>query len=171
MGTYTELTVAGYPLLTSKSAVIPEVMTMFRESDRHVFVRHLSERNPLVWGSYDGADETEPVIEYSCETRCVIDRLNIMGFTLARVREEFEEGRQYELKECESDTEDGSQWPAERLEIMTKLSFDALATLKMPLGSFSLRDHPMERFRKQRSRSFIRISLSPNVQMRPLRNV
>ena len=33
MGTYTELTVAGYPLITSKSAVVPEVMTVFRESD------------------------------------------------------------------------------------------------------------------------------------------
>ena len=33
MGSYTELTVAGYPLVTSKSEVVPEVMTVFREKD------------------------------------------------------------------------------------------------------------------------------------------
>ncbi len=127
MGTYTELTVAGYPLITSKSAVVPEVMTVFRESDRCVFVCQLSERNPLVWSTHVGVDEAETAIEYSCETRCVIDRLNIMGFTLARVREEFEGGREYELKECEQDIEDGYDWRAERLEIMSKLTFDAYA--------------------------------------------
>lgn len=142
MGTYTELTVAGYPLITSKSAVIPEVMTMFRESDRRVFVRHLSERNPLVWGTHDGADEAETAIEYSCETPRVIDRLNVMGFTLARVREEFEEGRQYELKECKS--EDGSQWLAERLEIMTKLSFDAYADGLAHVLRYGLRPEPFD---------------------------
>ncbi len=34
MGTYTELAVAGYPLITSKSGVVAEVMTIFRETDR-----------------------------------------------------------------------------------------------------------------------------------------
>jgi len=60
MGTYTDLTVAGYPLITSKSAVVPEVMTMFRESDRHVFVRQLSERNPLVWGLMTAPTRPKP---------------------------------------------------------------------------------------------------------------
>jgi hypothetical protein len=50
MGTYTELAVAGYPLITSKSAVVAEVMTIFRETDRRVFARNVSERNVLVWG-------------------------------------------------------------------------------------------------------------------------
>ncbi len=44
-------------------------------------------------------EETEMAIEYVCETSKVVDRLNVMGFTLQRVREEFEIGRQTELEE------------------------------------------------------------------------
>ena len=104
MGTYTELTIADYPLISSKSAVIPEVMTIFRETDRHVFTRRVAERNVLVWGEPDDPNdnETETVIEYSCETGKVIDRLNIMGFTIRRAREDFEVGRTAELNKYAS---------------------------------------------------------------------
>ena len=76
-------------------------MTIFRETDRHVFTRRVAERNPLVWGEPECMDdeETEMAIEYVCETSKVVDRLNVMGFTLQRVREEFEIGRQTELEE------------------------------------------------------------------------
>ena len=43
-------------------------------------------------------EETETAIEYACETGKAIDRLNIMGFTMRRVREEFEIGRQKEFE-------------------------------------------------------------------------
>src|SRR5213593_406209 len=104
MGTCTELTIADYPVISSKSAVIPEVMTVFRETDRHVFTRRVAERNALVWGEPGDPndDETETVIEYSCETGKVIDRLNVMGFTLGRVREDFETGGRAELDEYAS---------------------------------------------------------------------
>ena len=100
MGSYTDLTVASYPIITSKSVVVPEAMTIFRETDRHVFTRRVAERNPLVWGEPECMDdeETETAIEYACETGKAIDRLNIMGFTMRRVREEFEIGRQKEFE-------------------------------------------------------------------------
>ena len=101
MGSYTDLTVASYPIITSKSAVVPEAMTIFRETDRRVFTRRVSERNSLVWGEPHCMDdeETETAIEYACETGKAIDRLNVMGFTMRRVREEFEIGRQSEMEE------------------------------------------------------------------------
>lgn len=37
MGTYTKLTVNGYDLISTKSAVASSVMTIFRESDRNEF--------------------------------------------------------------------------------------------------------------------------------------
>ena len=43
-------------------------------------------------------EETETAIEYACETGKAIDRLNVMGFTMRRVREEFEIGRQKEFE-------------------------------------------------------------------------
>src|SRR4029434_3275447 len=108
MGTYTELTVAGYPLISSKSAVIPEVMTVFRDSDRREFYRRVAERNVLVWGEPDNPEdpEMEWVIEYSCATSEAIDRLNVMGFTIERVRREFEAGRRAEVEKYQSWVED-----------------------------------------------------------------
>lgn len=110
MGSYTDLTVASYPIITSKSFVNAEAMTIFRETDRRVFTRRVSERNPLVWGEPQCRDDarTETAIEYACETGKVIDRLDIMGFTMRRVREEFEIGRQTELKRYLSYRNEGS---------------------------------------------------------------
>jgi hypothetical protein len=78
MGTYTDLTVAGYPIIQSKSTVVPEAMTIFRETDRRVFTRRVSARNALVWGEPENPndEETGIAIEYSCETGKVIDRLS-----------------------------------------------------------------------------------------------
>ena len=66
MGSYTDLSVDGYPLIQTKSAVIPEVMTIFRETDRRLFVRNLSERNELIWGQPDIhiPDDTETAVQY-----------------------------------------------------------------------------------------------------------
>lgn len=108
MGAYTELTVADYPLFSSKSAVIPEIMTIFRESDHQVLRRSVAARNALVWGKPDDLDseDVETVVEYSCETTKVIDRLDVMGFTLRRVREEFEASRLAQISKYSSWAED-----------------------------------------------------------------
>jgi HEPN superfamily Toprim-like protein len=108
VGTYTDLTVAGYPLFNSKSTVIPEVMTVFRETDRREFSRRVADRNVLVWGEPEDSDdpETESAIEYSCLTREATDRLNVMGFTIKRVKRDFEAGRRSELEKYQSWAED-----------------------------------------------------------------
>ena len=153
MGTYTDLSVAGYPLLSSKSAVVPEVMTIFRETDRHVFTRRVSERNPLVWGEpHDFNDEeTETVVEYSCETGKVIDRLNVMGFTRRRVREEFETGRKAELEKYASwAEEDGdSKWYAENWSLLKSLTFDAYAAAFARVIADGLMPVPFEDHKKE----------------------
>ena len=104
MGSYTDLSVDGYPLLQTKSAVVPEAMTIFRESDRRRFRRNLSERNVLIWGqpSPDETDETETAVQYSSEACKVADRLNVMGFTMRRVRDSFESARLLALNRATS---------------------------------------------------------------------
>jgi hypothetical protein len=47
MGSYTEFSVDGYPLVETKSFAVPEVLAVFRESDKRVFQRMFSERNRL----------------------------------------------------------------------------------------------------------------------------
>jgi hypothetical protein len=145
MGTYTELAVGGYPLLTTKSEVIPEVMTLFRESDRRVFTRRRSERNPLVWGPPhpDDERETETAVDYACDTPIAIDRLNVMGFTLERARQDFERGVATQLEACGPD-DDGSEWLDERRRILGALTFDAYTGALQHIIENGLRPRPFD---------------------------
>lgn len=129
MGSYTELSVAGYPIVVSKSEVVPEVMTVFRETDRRTFIRRLSDQNPLVWGEPEDSDEgeTETAVEYSCDAGSIIDRLNVMGFTLSRVRKDFEAGRLADLAKFESWAEDfdDNRFFADKWDLVKGLTFDS----------------------------------------------
>jgi HEPN/Toprim N-terminal domain 1 len=154
MGTYTELTVAGYPLINSKSAIVPEVMTMFRESDRREFSRRVAERNVLVWGTPDNPDdpEIEWAIEYSCETGEAIDRLNVMGFTIERVKREFDTGRRSEVKKYQSWAEEEAeeeQWFANDWDFMKHLTFDAYSDGFRSVIANGLRPVPFDDHKRQ----------------------
>ena len=63
MGTYTEFTVDGYALVTSKSAVVAEVMTLFRESDRSVYRRRISEDESGTQLAGERDDDFEDVVQ------------------------------------------------------------------------------------------------------------
>jgi hypothetical protein len=146
MGTYTDFSIAGYPLINSKSAVVPETMTVFRESDKRVFTRRLGDRSPLVWGDAyaDQADEVESATLYVCNTDAVVARLEVMGFTINRARRDFESGRQAELAMYEelARGEPDQQWFADDLKLLESVSFDAyLAALRQVLSE-GLRPKP-----------------------------
>ncbi|BCT91153.1 hypothetical protein LYSHEL_01770 [Lysobacter helvus] len=148
MGTYTDFCVAGYPLISSKSAVVPEAMTVFREEDKRVFARDLGSRNALIWGDAysDDAGQVETATEYACDTGAVVARLEIMGFTLTRARREFEAGRQAELemyKEWAAEEPDAT-WFIDKVEVLKELSFDEyLVALKMVIAE-GLRPSPFD---------------------------
>jgi len=103
MGSYTELYLDNYPVLSSKSYVIPEAMTIFRETDKRVYKRNSSKRNPLIWGDIDDNGEAETTYEYSTTVSKVIDRLEIMGFTLSKVEQEFKDKLEEIIDEMEND--------------------------------------------------------------------
>ena len=128
MGTYTDFSVAGYPIINSKSAVDLEAMIVFRESDKRVFKRRLGDRNPLVWGDVyaDKADDNETATVYACSTDNVIARLEIMGFTINRARRDFEAGRQEELAIYQRLAESKLVMPglADKVNLTESLSFD-----------------------------------------------
>jgi len=126
MGSWTELYVAGYPLIYSKGTVIPDVMTVFRESDR----REIITTTPSIRDGHDsGEPEIETKIEYTCSIEIAIDRLNIMGFTLGRARDEFEGWRIREVQELAGYIEDGDDWAQKDLTILNELSFDKYSEL------------------------------------------
>jgi len=149
MGSYTTLTVAEYPLYETKSFAIPEVMTIFRERDKRTLIRKLSKQNTLVLGTPGDTDrdEEEAAVTYSCLVRHAIDRLNVMGFTASRVRDDFEAIRGSEIDKLES-WEDGNdgEWFKDDLELFRALRFEGYAAglrfvLENQLLSWPLRDH------------------------------
>ena len=129
MGSYTDLSIDGYPILVTKSYVIPEVMTLFQESDKCVAPRRISERNELIWGEICPEDDQEEIaVTYSCEAWKVIDRLNVMGFTMPRIRKEFEAARILEIEKYTAWLEDGDDGRYhDDLDYFTVLTFDRYA--------------------------------------------
>ena len=130
MGSSTDLTIDGYQILETKSYVIPEVMTLFQESDKRIVTRKSSERNHLVEEgiNLDDEDQDEVVVTYRCEVAKVIDRLGVMGFTMRRLRDDFEAARQSEVEKYTAwlgDDDDG--WCRDDLDYFTKLTFDSYA--------------------------------------------
>ncbi len=130
MGSYTDLTIDGYPILETKSYVIPEVMTIFQESDKRIVRRKSSECNEQVEedASLGGEAHDEVTVTYSCKVEKVIDRLDVMGFTVRRLRDEFESTRQSEVEKYTSwlvGSDDG--WCRDDLDYYTNLTFDLYA--------------------------------------------
>jgi hypothetical protein len=162
MGTYTELYIDGYPTYPTKSQVDPVVMTIFRETDRRVFERNVSERNPYTWGHIEDTGEIETVYEYANTVANVIQRLDVMGFSLKHVRQEFEEGKEEEikrLKEYEEETDHvdlSKQYSTEQnlLEVSTfedwlsafKEIFDRHLSEQILSDTLSPEEHPLVRY-------------------------
>lgn len=166
MGTYTDFSVAGYPLISSKSAVVPEAMTVFRESDKRVFTRRLCERNSLVWGDAyaDETDEVETATMYVCRTDAVIARLDVMGFTINRTRRDFEVGRQAELamyQDWAKEDQDPS-WFNEKVRLIEALSFDAYLGALRQVLSDGLRPTPFDDHEKPGLSAAVRYILDDN---------
>lgn len=166
MGTYTDFSVAGYPLINSKSAVVPEAMTVFRESDKQFFARKLGDRNPLVWGDTyaDEADEVETATVYVCSTDAVIARLEVMGFTINRARRDFESGRQAELAKYQEWAKDDPDplWFADKVNLIESLSFDAYLGAWRQVLSEGLRPKPFDDDKKPGLSAAVRYILDDN---------
>lgn len=87
MGSYCSLTLAGYEIGTSKSYIDPYWACLFNESDKRSrqvqYEQYYTE--PLEEGT-----ELVPTSEYSASVATMKLRLDIMGFTLEKVKDQFE---------------------------------------------------------------------------------
>lgn len=129
MGTYTTLYLNDFDLASSKSAVIPEVMTVFAESDRRSLWRRISDGEVVEGPAHDDGFERE--IQYVTTVDKAVQRLDVMGFTLERCRREYEEIRLQELEGLRGALEeDGGasdmtdDFYAKEIEKYERLTFD-----------------------------------------------
>lgn len=99
MGTYCELYIADYPVLSCKSSVEPIVMALFREPDKRVYTRRVCDRNPITWGHLEsGPDEVETVVEYRISVPAARDRLRVMGYDAHRFQRDFLQAKAQRLE-------------------------------------------------------------------------
>ncbi|BDI04793.1 HEPN/Toprim-associated domain-containing protein [Sphaerotilus microaerophilus] len=132
MGTYTSLYVNDFDLAISKSAVIPEIMTVFVESDRRSLWRRTSDCEVVDGPS--GDDDIERAVEYVTTGEKAIQRLDVMGFTLERCRREYDEIRNEAIQGLrDAVAEDGlasdgsDNFYAKEIEKYERLTFDEYA--------------------------------------------
>lgn len=154
VGSYTEFSIDGYPLVHAKRYAVPEVLSVFRELNRCVVQRKLSERNPMVWERVPGRvnpedDELETAILYRASAREVAQRLDVMGFSLRQAKQDFERLRFElieELKTAEGDLEDISAGSRAQIERLTFEDYgDALRSVmrqKLRAEPFGDRNRP-----------------------------
>jgi hypothetical protein len=124
-------------------------MTIFRESDRRVYERKVSERSVLNWGEIEDDGETEMVYEYGNTAKNIRQRLDIMGFSLRRLGPEFAARMKIVIEDLKSliedDSSNTSEPQGELLRIREEISDTWQQELSLLQGS-SLKDF-MEAFR------------------------
>ncbi|GGP47127.1 HEPN/Toprim-associated domain-containing protein [Shewanella saliphila] len=145
MGSYTELYIDDYPVLSSKSYVDPEVMTLFTESNKKVFTQKVGSRNPLVWGELQDEEEClETAHHYKSSVKNTIERLEVMGYTMAFVKRQFEDSVNERRSFLSDDRPDGMpEYYIEEYNFLNSVTIDdfiagfkELRLSQVPLSSF-----------------------------------
>jgi hypothetical protein len=91
MSSHCTLKIDTYDVLTSSASVVPEIMVIFRESDKKI---------------YKSTDEEGSDIynyEYSNTVKNIKERLNILGFSLANIEKDFNVSKLKKIKELEDE--------------------------------------------------------------------
>jgi hypothetical protein len=148
MGTFCELFVNDYPVLPNKSQPDPVAMTIFREGDKVVEERLVSERNPIEWGHIQAdPSEVERVVEYRATVGAVKTRLRLMGFTLPFVQADFEARKRQHLAELRSAMNDHPELYREEVELLEISEFgDFLGAFREILSTKTHPVHVVEKF-------------------------
>ncbi len=106
MGEYSTLYVAGYEIDSWKNCIGPEAAMLFTEDDI------VETPRPYYGGEVDedGEDEEDesfPGYQYRSTARNIIDRLEVIGYTLDRTRKVFEAGKAETIEESKRFTQGG----------------------------------------------------------------
>jgi hypothetical protein len=132
MGSYCELYIKDYPIATTKNEIDPFLLSLFQTSDLNVFERKIGDRIQVLYGRENEEEEEEKAIQYFNSAKNIRDRLNVMGFTLTRTIERFEESKEESLVRLRERLEDKTFNDSDRMnkiltneiQILENNSFD-----------------------------------------------
>ena len=83
MGSYSDLSIAGYSVVSRKYRNAPEVLSIFVETDK------VNERRSPDVPMGDESEGDDEFSGYRCTVRGIADRLELMGFTEEGARSDF----------------------------------------------------------------------------------
>ncbi|MFE8599812.1 HEPN/Toprim-associated domain-containing protein [Archangium violaceum] len=123
MGTYVTLRIAGHEILSTKNSINNAVMTLFVEQDK--VARSRGRTMPLAefFDSQQRGELEEPFLGYETYIHIARDRMEVMGYTMARVRELFEEAMQGWREEHENTHWDSDGLTLEQ-DLISSVHFD-----------------------------------------------
>jgi len=129
MGSYTDLTMDAYPVHSSKSYV-SDISCIFCESDKKIFGRKTNERNKAVWGNIDDED-IEVAYEYQTTVQIAIERLEVLGSSLNKTKQDFIESKDKEIQELTSflefpDTNSVNRYYTDKITLLESSNFNDL---------------------------------------------
>ncbi len=103
MGSYASFSIDGYQLLSSKSMVNAVVMMVFAETEKRIRHEKYADPNPAESSSSDGFENEDfrTVVEYVASGTVVLDRLEVMGFTIQATRKLYEREHAHRISELE----------------------------------------------------------------------
>lgn len=90
MGNYARIRIGVYPLAATRDFVDPTAMILFSESDKCVQMPDVFVEDDDEFG--EDEEHAYPEVKYVASLAVVKDRLEFMGYTLDKVREEFQSG-------------------------------------------------------------------------------
>lgn len=102
MGSIATLYFAEYPVEDTKNHLDEWI---FKDSDKRVFERKVSERNDLTWGTLVDEDEVETAYVFEAAVGTIINRLEVLGYTLEACKRDFSDSVKEELRKL-SDLEE-----------------------------------------------------------------
>lgn len=165
MGSYTSFSVDGYQLLSSKSCVDAVVMTVFTEAEKSIReVRQSGSEGDAHTDGNPAEEYSLTEVSYTVSGSTILDRLEVMGFTLRATRAVFEEGIRGEILDTQESLpvhESIADVYAEEIRMLQLLTFDvwleSFRSLKrkdlnswdlmLKEGELAVRDlPPLERF-------------------------
>jgi hypothetical protein len=91
MGSYSELYIADYPIVTSKNSYYEDIVKMiFQKSDFKILERPLSSRNMITWGdAYTNNNELENVKAFFSTAQICRERLELFGANYKKAETDF----------------------------------------------------------------------------------
>ncbi|WP_265427284.1 HEPN/Toprim-associated domain-containing protein [Chryseobacterium sp. YIM B08800] len=101
MGSYSQMTIANYPIFSSKNSFFDEIINLlFLPEDFIIEPRRSSLRNELIWGdTYLNDDDDFTFKGYRQKVKVCKERLEIFGMTTENAKNEFPKAKKIAMEE------------------------------------------------------------------------